>query len=115
MQYKGNRASEPLPPNAQDRLSFLFALTLLPGNGDSVSYSIADGKGLSRHTYKLGALERITVPAGEFEAVKVTRQGDDRETAELWLAVKRNFIPLRLLVVEKDGNRYDQVAIRISP
>ncbi|HUQ74028.1 MAG TPA: DUF3108 domain-containing protein [Burkholderiales bacterium] len=115
MQYKGNRASEPLPPNAQDRLSFLFALTLLPGNGDSVSYSIADGKGLSRHTYKLGGRERISVPVGEFEAIKVTRQGDDRETAELWLAVQRNFVPLRLLVVEKDGNRYDQVAIRISP
>jgi hypothetical protein len=115
MQYKGNRASEPLPPNAQDRLSFLFALTLLPGNGESVSYSIADGKGLSRHTYKLAGRERVRVPAGEFEAIKATRQGDDRETAELWLAVQRNFIPVRLLVVEKDGNRYDQVATRISP
>jgi hypothetical protein len=115
MQYTGNRASEPLPPNAQDRLSFLFALTLLPGNGESVSYSIADGKGLSRHTYKLAGRERVRVPAGEFEAIKATRQGDDRETAELWLAVQRNFIPVRLLVVEKDGNRYDQVATRISP
>ena len=116
MQYKGNRASEPLPPNAQDRLSFLLALSLLPSNKvDIASYSIADGKGLSRHTYKVMGRERIKVPAGEFNAVKVARQGDDRETAELWLAAERGYIPVRLLVVERDGNRYEQNAIRVSP
>lgn len=115
MQYKGNKGSEPLPPNAQDRLSFFFAISLLPGRADSVSYSIADGKGLSRHVYKLVGRERVRVPAGEFEAIKAARQGEDRESAELWLAVERNYIPVRLLVVEKDGTRYEQVAIRISP
>src|SRR5258707_9132981 len=44
MQYKGNKASEPLPPNAQDRLSFLFALSLVPGKADTVSYTIATAK-----------------------------------------------------------------------
>jgi hypothetical protein len=80
-----------------------------------VSYTIADGKGLSRHVYKIVGRERIKLPAGEFDAVKVARQSDDRESAELWLAAERNYIPVRLLVVEKDGTRYDQVATRISP
>lgn len=115
MQYKGSKGVEPLPANAQDRLSFLFALSLLPGNGDSVSYSIADGKGLSRHTYKVIGRERLRIAAGEFDTVKVARQGDDRETAELWLAAERSFVPVRLLIVEKDGTRFDQYAIRISP
>jgi hypothetical protein len=115
MQYKGSKGSEPLPPNAQDRLSFLFALSLLPGNGDSISYSIADGKGLSRHTYKVLGRERLKIPAGEFDTVKVGRLGDEKETAELWLAAERGYIPVRLLIVEKDGNRYDQYATRLSP
>ena len=115
MQYKGNRASEPLPPNAQDRLSFLFALSLVPGRAESVSYTIADGKGLSRHVYQLAGRERIRTPAGEFDAVKALRQGADRESAELWLAVEKSYIPVRLLVLEKDGTRYEQVATRISP
>jgi len=115
MQYQGHKGSEPLPPNAQDRLSFLFALSLVPGKADTVSYTIADGKGLSRHIYKIGGRERIKTPAGEFDVVKAMRQGEDRESAELWLAVARNHIPVRLLVVEKDGTRYEQVAIRISP
>jgi hypothetical protein len=115
MQYKGHKGVEPMPPNAQDRLSFLFALSLLPGNGESVSYSIADGKGLSRHTYKVVGRERLRIAAGEFETVKVARQGEDRETAELWLAAERSYVPVRLLIVEKNGTRYDQYAIRISP
>lgn len=115
MQYQGNKASEPLPPNAQDRLSFFFALSLVPGKADTVSYTIADGKGLSRHTYKIQGRERIKIPAGEFDAVKATRQGEGQESAELWLATSRNHIPVRLLVIEKDGTRYEQVAIRISP
>lgn len=115
MQYKGNRASEPLPPNAQDRLSFFFALSLLPGKAESVSYSIADGKGLSRHVYKVVGRERVTTPVGVFDAVKVARNSDDRETAELWLSAAHAWIPVRLLVVEKDGTRYEQLATRISP
>jgi hypothetical protein len=114
MQYKGSKGTEPLPPNAQDRLSFFLALSLLPGNADSVSYSIADGKGLSRHTYKVVTRERVRLPVGEFDAVKVVRQSDSNESAELWLSAQHNYIPLRLLVIEKNGDQFDQVATRIS-
>lgn len=115
MQYKGNKGVEPLPPNAQDRLSFLFALSLLPGSqSDSVSYSIADGKGLSRHTYKLAGRERVKTPVGEFDAVKAVRQGNDRESAEVWLAPQYSYIPIRLVVIDKDGTRLEQIPTRIS-
>jgi hypothetical protein len=115
MQYKGNRGVEPLPPNAQDRLSFLLALSLVPGSkSDSVSYSIADGKGLSRHTYRLVGRERIKTPVGEFDTIKAARQGDDRETAEVWLAQQYSYIPVRLLVVDRDGTRMEQLPTRIS-
>jgi hypothetical protein len=115
MQYKGGRGTEPLPPNAQDRLSFLFALSLLPGKGDSVSYTIADGKGLSRHMYKVLGNERLKTPAGEFDTIRVARLSDnDKEKAELWLAKEVSHIPVRLLIVEKDGSRFEQLATRIA-
>ncbi|MFN2643627.1 MAG: DUF3108 domain-containing protein [Burkholderiales bacterium] len=115
MQYQGHKASEPLPPNAQDRLSFLFALSLVPGKADTVTYTIADGKGLSSHTYTVLGRERVKTPVGEFETVKVARYGDEREGTQLWLAAERGYVPVRLLVIEKDGTRYEQVATRISP
>ncbi len=114
MQYKGSRRSEPLPPNAQDRLSFFFALSFLPGNGDSVQFTIANGRGLSRHEYRIVGKERVQVPAGAFEAIKVSRHSSKKENAHLWLAPERWNLPVRLLLVDEDGARFDQVATRIT-
>lgn len=114
MQYKGPRRSEPLPPDAQDRLSFFFALSFLPGKADAVKFTIANGRGLSRHEYRVVGKERVTVPAGEFEAVKIARHSSKKEIAHLWLATERWNLPVRLLLVDKDGVQLDQVAIRIA-
>ncbi len=115
MQYQGNRRSEKMPANAQDRLSFLFALSLLPGRAETITYTVVDGKGMSRHIYKVIGREQIRLPAGTFNTVKVARHSDERDTAELWLAAERGYVPVRLLVVEKDGTRYEQQAVRIGP
>ena len=116
MQYKGERKTEPLFPDGQDRLSFLLALSLLPGKAQTASYHIADGKGISHHSYRVVGAERVKTPAGEFDTVRVQRvQGpNDKDTADLWLAADLGYIPVRLLDVEKDGSRYEQVATRVS-
>ena len=116
MQYKGEPKREPLHPDGQDRLSFLLALSLLPGKTEGASYHIADGKGISYHRYAVRATERIKTPAGEFDAVRVerVRKPGEQDSAELWLAVSLGYIPIRLLDIEKDGTRYEQLATRIS-
>jgi len=116
MQYKGERKTEPLLPDTQDRLSFLLALSFLPGKGQPISYHVVDGKGMSHHFYEILGRERLKTPAGEFDTVRVARlsQGEQKETAELWLAAELGYIPVRLLVVEKDGTSYDQMAVRVS-
>lgn len=114
MQHTGARRSEPLPANAQDRLSFFLALSFLPGKGESIKYTVIDGKGLSRHEYRVLGRERVTTPAGDFEAVKVERWSAGKDTAHLWLALERWNLPVRLLLIDKDGVRLDQVATRIT-
>jgi hypothetical protein len=116
LQYKGNRKIEPLHPDGQDRLSFLLALSLLPGNAKTASYHITDGKGISHHRYQVEGAERVKTPAGEFDTVRVARvrEPNEKDTAELWLAVQLGYIPIRLLDVEKDGARYEQLATQIT-
>jgi hypothetical protein len=114
MQYKGERHSRPLPPHAQDRLSFLLALSFVPEGEHPIVFNIADGKGgLSRHEYQFAGRERLKTPAGEFDAVKLLREKED-ERAEIWLATQAGRLPVRVLVTEGDGTRYEQVATRIS-
>ena len=70
---------------------------------------------MSRHTYQVSWRERVQTPAGEFDAVKVTRKSDGRtRSAELWLAADRTAIfRCASLLVDKDGTRYEHLARRI--
>lgn len=112
--YKGATRTEPVPRDTQDRLSFLLALAFLSQNPEPVSFHIADGRGMSRHTYKRSGRERIATPAGEFDALKLARRNDAGEVTEIWLAADRGYLPVRLVVTEKNGTRYEHLATRIS-
>ena len=60
--------------------------------------------------------EVLKTPAGEFETLKLVKRKsnpEDRST-ELWLALRQHHLPVRVLVVEKDGTRIDQIANRVS-
>ncbi len=113
---EGRTESESLPEQAQDRLSFGYGFAFAPPAGGEITVFIADPKGISRHRYALAGRETLKTAAGAFESLKLVKQrdrGDDRAT-EIWLAVKRNYLPIRVLVIEKDGTRLDQILTRIE-
>ncbi len=113
---EGRTESESLPEQAQDRLSFGYGFAFASPAGGEITVFIADPKGISRHRYALAGRETLKTAAGAFESLKLVKQrdrGDDRAT-EIWLAVKRNYLPIRVLVIEKDGTRLDQILTRIE-
>jgi hypothetical protein len=114
LQYRGEPRTEPLPAQAHDRLAFMFDFAFAPARRREVAFDLLDGRGLSRHVYTSGGLERIKTPIGEFEALRFVRGNADERT-EIWFASELSFLPLRVLVVEKDGTRYEQVTTKISP
>lgn len=112
----GVAETKPLPAGIQDRLSFVYTFAFRPSPTAPVEVSITDGKGVSTSSYKAAGRETVKTPAGEFDALRLERQKkvpDDR-TSEMWLAAKHGFVPVRILVVEKDGTRMDQIATRLS-
>lgn len=113
--YKGKTSTEPVPTDTQDRLSFLLKLTFAFHMAQPVTFHVADGRGMSQHTYHANGRERVATPAGEFDALKITRTNGSGDRAEIWLATNRHYLPVRILVMEKDGTRYEHVATRIQP
>jgi hypothetical protein len=115
-EFRGPPRTEPIPAHAQDRLSFFYAPAFkAPGKGP-LEYHVVDGKGVSHYVLEVAGRERLSVPAGEFDALRlVKREDDDRRKTELWLDAGGSLLPLRLHIVEKDGTRLDQVAVRIEP
>lgn len=111
-QYKGEPSTEPLPERAHDRLAFVFDFAFAPPGRGEVTFNLFNGRGQSRHVYTPGPRGRVKTPLGELDAVSFVRGANDDRT-EIWLAAG-SLLPLRILVTEKDGTRYDQVATKIS-
>lgn len=99
----------------QDQLSVFWTFAFAPPR-DLVTASVADGKRVISTSYKVAGREKVKTPAGEFAALKLVKQKDNPQdkTTEVWLAVDRQYIPVRILVIDKDGARLDQVAVKIS-
>ena len=114
-EFRDGPQAQPLPAHAQDRLSFLFAPAFhAPGSG-VLEYHVADGKGVAHYVFDVAGHERVTVPAGEFDALRLVKRDTDGRSTQIWLDARRSYLPLRVLVVQKDGTRVDQVATRIAP
>ena len=112
MQHKEEQKTLPMPPGVQDRLSFMLAFSLFPPKEKSVTYHVADGRGLSEQRYRLAGREKVTTPAGEFSALKLVRT-KEREQSEIWLAAELGHFPVRI-VHTRDATRLEQIAVRVS-
>jgi len=99
----------------QDRLSSIWTFAFAPPR-EAVTMSVTDGNHVVSSTYQSAGRERIKIPAGEFDAMKLVKRKDNPQdkTTEIWLAVDRQYIPLRILVIDKDGKHLDQTAVKID-
>jgi hypothetical protein len=113
--YKGQTRTEPVPADTQDRLSFLLALSYAASKGKPITFHVVDARGMSHHTYTPQGSGRVVTPAGEFDTVTLMRRNEGSgETAELWHAAKLGYLPVRIVLTEKDGTRFEHMATRIS-
>jgi Protein of unknown function (DUF3108) len=113
-EFRDGPQVQPLPPNAQDRLSFLFATAFHAPESQQLEFNVADGKGVSHYQFAVAGRERLSVPAGDFDALRLDQVDDGGRATQVWLDAGHSYLPLRVLVVQKDGTRIDQVAARIT-
>ncbi len=119
-EHDGKTETTNMVPQLQDRLSFLYnfafqhAPELKPGK--EIKVTLTDGKGLTKFHYTVAGTELLKTPAGELETVRLVKQREskDDKSTELWFASGRDYLPVRILIIEKDGVRIDQVLTRIG-
>jgi uncharacterized protein DUF3108 len=114
---KGKSETQVLPERAQDRLSFVWGMAFAPPRSGTIEAMVADGRGAPVHyRYAVAGTEVLKTTLGDLETLHLVKQRepDDSRQTEVWLASKRGYVPVRVLVVEKDGTRLDQVVTRID-
>jgi hypothetical protein len=116
LESNGETRTQPMPAHAQDKLSMLYAFAFdVPGAGP-VAVNATDGKGVSRYVFDAAGRQKIDTPAGQFDALRLVKrkEGPDDHGTEIWLASDRGYLPIRILITDKDGTRIDQVVTRIG-
>jgi hypothetical protein len=79
---------------------------------------MTNGRKLGRYRYTVRAGVEIETPIGRLSTLHLVKQHrPDESGAEIWLSPLHRYLPVRMLVLEEDGTRYDQVitGIEIRP
>ena len=104
MTYGEPARSATLPANAQDIVSFMYQLGLLPLTPGRIELPITNGWKLERYELEVGIEEPLQTPFGALRAVpvrQVRRAGE--ESVELWLAAEYRWLPVRIRFFGRDG------------
>jgi len=113
----------PLRPGAQDRLSVVMQLgALLAGDparyppGSEITLQTVGPRDAESWVFKVGGEQKVSVPAGEFVARRLSRQarhaGD--YALDLWLAPSQAWLPVQMRQTEPDGDVFDLQLREIS-
>lgn len=97
---------------AQDLLSFHYQLGYLAKLVDGASMGVASGKKFERYSFDAQGEEEIDTPAGHFRTLHVKVQTDS--TTELWLALDRLMLPVKIRYTDRKGESFEQVATELG-
>jgi len=116
LESNGKTRIQPMPTHAQDKLSMLYAFAFDVPGAQPVTVNATDGKGVSHYVFDATGEQKIETPAGKFDALRLVKrkEGPDDHATEIWLAPDRGYLPIRILITDKDGTRIDQVVTRIG-
>jgi hypothetical protein len=105
-----------MPAAAQDPLSLAYSFAFVPPKGKEYDVTRADGRGLTPFRFAVVGSEKLATPAGEMQTLHIAKvpDGPEDKATDIWFAAERDFLPVRVLVVEKDGTRSDQMITRIG-
>lgn len=115
--FSANTPEAPLQEGAQDRLSVFMQLgAMLAGNpgrfppGTTITLPTVSAREADSWAFGVGPEEKLLLPGGEQTAVKLTRlpRQDYDQKLELWLAPALDFMPVRILLSQTNGDFVDQ-------
>lgn len=119
IEHHGRTETLPLPRGTQDRLSALYQFMFIaPDKSRQMEISMTNGRKLDRYQYSVEPGVELDTPLGRIATVHLVKQRQpDESQTEIWLSPRHRYLPVRMVIVERNGSRYEQVInhIEIKP
>jgi len=105
----------PIAPGTQDRLSVFLQLAALlraaPHHyplGTHIHLAVVGTQRAERWTFVVADSQRLDLPAGSMQALRLDRvRHDNPQQASLWLAPALQYLPVRIRLVQGNGDSAD--------
>ena len=119
MTHDGLNQTVALPSATQDRLSAMYQFTYLlqakPRGTGTVEMAMTTGRKLDIYRYDITPDVMLETPLKRLATVHLAKQRDQNEShTEVWLAPEFHYLPVKVVIVESDGVRYEQIATRLD-
>ena len=110
LQHDGKTEVESLPTGTQDRLSLMYQFMFFQPRDKGFQFYMTNGKKIDQYRYVLIGRETLSTPIGALKTThyRKQKQSADDDGADLWLADSSPFLPVRLTIVESDGQKLQQ-------
>jgi hypothetical protein len=115
--FSSNAPDVPLQAGAQDQLSLFMQMGAMiagePGRfvpGTLVPFQAIGPRSSEWWVFKIGETEWLKLPAGDFRAIKITRDanGEFDPRGEVWLAPELGYLPVRIRLIQANGDFVEQ-------
>ena len=110
---KNGEMEDPLSAGTQDVLSVYYQLALMAPTSGFVEFPIATGRKLALYRFEVIATE-VLVTDGRPQQTVHLRAKTGNDTMDLWIAPQLGPLPLRITILDKKGDLYDQRATLLS-
>ncbi len=103
---------QPIARGTQDILSLNYQLAYLGGLAEGSVIGVVTGRKYERYAVDSLGEEEIETPAGRFRTLHLRAMTD--KTTEVWIALDRQRLPVRIRFTDKKGESFEQVATEIG-
>ncbi len=116
MTYDGSDKILPLAAGTQDRISVMYQFLFLPrAKMKRLEFEFTNGKKIEPYLYELAGTEVLDTPLGKLNTLHLVKHRDPGENGtEVWLAAERNLFPVKLLIRENDGTKFEQTITQLE-
>jgi len=116
MTFDGRNETVPLVPGTQDRVSVMYQFMFLdPDQLKLLAFPMTNGKKIEHYRYELVGQEQLDTPLGKLTTLHLAKQRErDENGIEVWLAADRHLFPVKVLFLEKDGSKIEQVITQLE-
>jgi len=104
--------TQAIVPGTQDILSLNYQLAYLPRPEAGTSVGVVTGRKFERHALDSLGEEDLVTPAGQFRTLHLRAMGSN--VTEIWIALDRHRLPVKIRFTDKKGDVYEQVATEIG-